>query len=108
MADKVLFHYANKAASAPADNKDLSVAADKTIVFKSIDYTAPAQQSAGVKIILNPSGSNQVLSAAQGDKFIMLPPGQVVNGPATVRLQLDNSNNSNAAFLGVTIYYEEI
>jgi hypothetical protein len=108
-SDKVKPYFKTKAANAPVDNDDTDIPAGKTIIFKMADFTAPAQQMAGVKIYVGPTGSPNVLvSAAQGDKVVHFPPGQVITGPKTVRLQLDNSNNPNGALLGVALYYEEV
>ena len=102
MAAQVRTYYKTKAANAVADDKTIPIPAGKTVVIKAIDYTCPTSQNAGVKILV---GSN-VISAAQSDKYVKLPPGQAIDGPKNIIIRLDNSNNSNGAFLGATIYYE--
>lgn len=106
---KTQIHIKVKAGSAAADNKDFTIPAGVTAVFKTIDYTAPANQPAGCSIFRDPAGANQRVAAAQGDKCSQIPsPGITVDGPETIRLQLDNSQNSNAALLGITVFYEEL
>ena len=103
-------YYKTKAASAAVDNLDLNIPANKTVIITAIDFTAPAQQQAGLKVLVGPTGSpTTVVAAAQGDKFITIPQadGQIV-GPMTFRIQLDNSQNSLGAFLGCSVYYEEL
>lgn len=107
--DNAVRHFATKPAGAAVDNLDTNIPAGMTVVFKMIDFTAPAQQMAGVKVLVGPTGSpNTVVAAAQGDKVIPVPEGSFIEGPMTVRIQLDNSNNGSPAFLGAVIYYEEV
>lgn len=107
-SDTVLRHFKTVGANAAVDNKDLDIISGETIIFKMIDFTAPAQESAGVKVIFDPLGTNIIIAASQGDKVLHLPPGQSITGPAKIRLQLDNSNNPNGALLGVAVYYEKV
>jgi hypothetical protein len=103
-------YFKTKAANAAKDNDDVNIPAGMTVIINQIDFTAPAQQSAGVKVFIGPTGSpNTVVAAGQGDKVIPIPQADgMVEGPKTIRCQLDNSNNPNGAFLGCVIYYEEL
>lgn len=107
MSLRLLTYYKIKGANAAADTRDVVIPADKTYLIYAIDFTAPAQQKAGVKLIVDPAGSNTIVSCSQGDKYVQLPSGQPVTDK-TIRIELDNSNNSSGALLGATIYYEEI
>lgn len=86
------------------ETKSINIPSGFSAIVKALDFTAPAQQMAGVRVKVN----GGILSAAQSDKYMMMPNGEAVEGPAILDLELDNSANANAAFLGVTIYYEEL
>lgn len=111
MAFKIERYFKTKAAGAAKDNSDVVIPSGKTIIIQAVDFTAPAQQSSGVKIFAGPAGNPEAvtIAAAQGDKFISIPQGHgEVVGPLTFRIQLDNSANASGAFLGVAVYYEEL
>ena len=104
-------YFKTKGAGAAKDNRDISIPSGRTVIVKRIDFTAPAQQSAGVKVFAGPNSNPEAVtvSAAQGDKVLDIPSDDgAITGPLTVRLQLDNTANASGAFLGVAVYYEEL
>ena len=103
-------YFKTKAANAAVDNDDINIPSGTTVLIRVIDFTAPAQQMAGVKVYVGPTGNpTTLIAAAQGDKVLHIPPEDgVVEGPKTIRCQLDNSNNASGALLGIAIYYEEL
>ena len=102
-------HIKLKAGNALVDNDDFSIPAGKTIVISALDFSAPTGANAGVKVYVGDPTPNALIALAQSDKYVLLPPGEgVIDGPMTIRCQLDNSNNPNGALLGVTIYYEDV
>ena len=107
-SDGLLRHFQQLAARASLSTADLTVKTQSSVVIRAIDFTCPTQNGSVIRAILDPSGTRTPLSAAQSDKVVTLPVPLVVPGPATIRVELDNSNGSASAYLGVTIYYEEL
>ena len=94
-------YYKQKAASDVADTKDFNIPANKTVMLKAFDFSCPAGNKSTVIIKLD----GNVIAAAQCCKFSSIP-DEEVEGPATLTIELNNSQGVNTALLGATVYYE--
>lgn len=90
---------------------DLDVPTGKTIIVQSIDFSGPSFAGIGSKVIKDPDGTNEIIAASAGDKFILLPMGGLeVEGSATqkLRIELKKVGPGAAVLLGCVILYEEL
>lgn len=102
---KVFTYYKNKAIAAPVDDDVKILAAGKTVAIKGVSFTAPGNGKCAALILWN----GAIFEAGQSDKFVAIDNFPVEgDGVKQLIMRLDNSTGVVAAFLGVTIYYEDL
>ncbi len=88
------------------DIKELIPPANKTFSLFAISSTAPGLNGANAVLI---KWDGNIIEAAQSDKFSKVD-SLIVEGDGVKKLEidLDNTASLDGAFLGATLYYEEI
>ena len=109
MTTNALPVYSMVAAGSVDNSNEFVIPNNKAFVITGISFTAPPIITGAVLIVWDPSGANKIYEVSQGDKFVHMS-GVVLsgNGIKKLRVQLNNQGASASAFLGCTIYYEEL
>lgn len=90
------------------DTTDVIIPSNKTYCILGISFTVPADKTNVASVIWDPDGVNEIQEAAQSDKYVDTNCISLDgNGIKKIRINLDNSQNPEISFMGVTIYYEE-
>lgn len=83
------------------ESDSVTIPEKKSFVITQISMTAPSNASCLGQIKIG----NATVEAWQSDKSCA--PCAAIDGPTTITVQLINNGGSAAAYMGVTIYYEE-
>lgn len=105
-SDNTFIFYSSVAGGAQTQNS-LVIPPGEFISIKAIDFAGPPG-GAIMQLVLDPRGTAQIIGAASGDKYILLPsPGITIQGPAQIDA-IVKSEATKAVVLGVSIYYERL